>query len=144
MDPRAGMDDMKKWKSFTLPGPELRPILSRLGRSQSLYRLCYGASLHLLSRPSSGVTYKDGILDWTLGLFDTHCLQYVITIHSGAIASSHSLHSLHARWVHSHCCSTPFLWYRFPTTGIPFPGHGDLQRVPHLLELPPLVQICIV
>jgi hypothetical protein len=39
VDPRAGLDDMEKWKFLTLPGLELRP----LGR-QSLYRLRYPGS----------------------------------------------------------------------------------------------------
>jgi hypothetical protein len=38
VDPRAGLDDMEKWKLLTLPGLELR-ALSRPARSQSLYRL---------------------------------------------------------------------------------------------------------
>jgi hypothetical protein len=40
MDPRAGLDDMKKWKFLTLTGLELRN-LGRQARSQSLYRLRY-------------------------------------------------------------------------------------------------------
>jgi hypothetical protein len=40
VDPRAGLDDVKKRKFLTLPGPELRP-LGRPARSQSLYRLPY-------------------------------------------------------------------------------------------------------
>jgi hypothetical protein len=39
VDPRAGLDDVKKRKFLTLPGLELRP-LGRPTRSQSLYRLC--------------------------------------------------------------------------------------------------------
>jgi hypothetical protein len=35
--PRAGLDDMEKWKFLPSPGLELRP-LGRLSRSQSLYR----------------------------------------------------------------------------------------------------------
>jgi hypothetical protein len=27
VDPRAGLDDMEKWKFFTLPGLELPPLL---------------------------------------------------------------------------------------------------------------------
>jgi hypothetical protein len=41
--PRAGLDDMEKWKFLTLPGLELRP-LSRRARSQSLYGLRYPGS----------------------------------------------------------------------------------------------------
>jgi hypothetical protein len=33
VDPRAGLDDMEKWKFLTLPGLEPRP-LSRPARSQ--------------------------------------------------------------------------------------------------------------
>jgi hypothetical protein len=40
VDPRAGLDDVKKRKFLTLPGLELRP-LGRPARSQSLYRLRY-------------------------------------------------------------------------------------------------------
>jgi hypothetical protein len=40
VDPRAGLDDMKKRKFLTLPGLELR-LLGRPARSQSLYRLRY-------------------------------------------------------------------------------------------------------
>jgi hypothetical protein len=36
--PRAGLDDMEKWKFLTLQRLELRP-LGRPARSQSLYRL---------------------------------------------------------------------------------------------------------
>jgi hypothetical protein len=44
VDPRAGMDDLEKWKFFTLPGLKLR-TLGRPARSQSLYRLRYPSSL---------------------------------------------------------------------------------------------------
>jgi hypothetical protein len=40
LNPRAGLNDMEKWKFFTLPGLELRS-LGRPARSQSLYRLRY-------------------------------------------------------------------------------------------------------
>jgi hypothetical protein len=40
VDPRAGLDDMEKWKFLTPPGLELRP-LGRQASSQSLYRLRY-------------------------------------------------------------------------------------------------------
>jgi hypothetical protein len=43
VDPRAGMDNVKKKKFSTLPGPELRP-LGRPARSQLLYRLHYPGS----------------------------------------------------------------------------------------------------
>jgi hypothetical protein len=36
MDPRACLDDMEKWKFFTLPGVELRPVVR-----PSLYRLSH-------------------------------------------------------------------------------------------------------
>jgi hypothetical protein len=50
VDPRAGLDDMEKWKFFTLPGLELLPP-GRPARSQSLYRLSYPGSLtHLVPR----------------------------------------------------------------------------------------------
>jgi hypothetical protein len=38
--PRAGLDDVDKWKFLPPPGLELRPI-GRPARSQSLYRLSY-------------------------------------------------------------------------------------------------------
>jgi hypothetical protein len=38
VDPRAGLDDVKKWNFLTLPWLELRH-LARPARSQSLYRL---------------------------------------------------------------------------------------------------------
>jgi hypothetical protein len=44
VDPRAVLDDVEKTKFLTPPGLELRP-LSRLARSQSLYRLRYPGSL---------------------------------------------------------------------------------------------------
>jgi hypothetical protein len=40
VDPRAGLDDVEKRKSLTLPGLELRPF-DFPARSQSLYRLRY-------------------------------------------------------------------------------------------------------
>jgi hypothetical protein len=40
LDPRAGLDDLEKRKSLSLPGPQLRP-LGRPACSQSLYRLSY-------------------------------------------------------------------------------------------------------
>jgi hypothetical protein len=40
VDPRSGLDDMKKRKFLTLPGLKLRP-LGRPHRNQSLYRLCF-------------------------------------------------------------------------------------------------------
>jgi hypothetical protein len=43
VDPRAGLDDVEKRKSLTLPGLELRP-LGRPASSQSLYRLRYSGS----------------------------------------------------------------------------------------------------
>jgi hypothetical protein len=43
VDPRAGLDDMKKWKFLTLPGLELWPP-GRPAHSQSLYWLCYPGS----------------------------------------------------------------------------------------------------
>jgi hypothetical protein len=43
VDPRAGLDEVKKRKLFTLPVLELRP-LGRPARSQSLYRLSYPGS----------------------------------------------------------------------------------------------------
>jgi hypothetical protein len=47
VDPRAGLDEMEKWKFLTLPGLEPRP-LSLQARSQSLYRLRYPGSSNLL------------------------------------------------------------------------------------------------
>jgi hypothetical protein len=44
--PRAGLDDMEKWKFLTLLGLEPRPI-GRPARSQSLCRLGYPGSLLL-------------------------------------------------------------------------------------------------
>jgi hypothetical protein len=46
VDPRAGLDDLKKRKFLTLPGLELRP-LGHPARSQSPYRLRYPDSLQL-------------------------------------------------------------------------------------------------
>jgi hypothetical protein len=43
VDPRAGLDDMEKWKFLALPGLELPPP-GRPARSQSLYRLSYPGS----------------------------------------------------------------------------------------------------
>jgi hypothetical protein len=43
VDPRAGLDDVKKRQFLTLPGLEPQP-LSRPARSQSLYRLRYPGS----------------------------------------------------------------------------------------------------
>jgi hypothetical protein len=37
-DPKAGLDDMEKWKFLTLPGLELRPF-DRPASRQYLYRL---------------------------------------------------------------------------------------------------------
>jgi hypothetical protein len=45
--PRAGLDDMEKWKLLPLPGLELRP-LGRPACSQSLYRLSYPGS-HIIT-----------------------------------------------------------------------------------------------
>jgi hypothetical protein len=44
VDPKAGLDDMEKRKSLTLPALELRP-LGRPAHSQSLYRLRYTGCL---------------------------------------------------------------------------------------------------
>jgi hypothetical protein len=41
VDPKDGLDDVKKRKFLSLPGLEIRP-LGRPARSQSLYRLRYG------------------------------------------------------------------------------------------------------
>jgi hypothetical protein len=49
VDPRAGLDDMKKWKYFIPPGLELR-ALSRPASSQSLYPLRYPGSHSFLNR----------------------------------------------------------------------------------------------
>jgi hypothetical protein len=46
VDPRAGLDNMQKWKFLILLGFELRP-LGRPARIQSLYRLCYPDSTEL-------------------------------------------------------------------------------------------------
>jgi hypothetical protein len=43
MGPRAGLEDVEKRKSLTLPGLELQP-LDRPARHQSLYRLRYPGS----------------------------------------------------------------------------------------------------
>jgi hypothetical protein len=43
VDPRAGLDNMEKWKFLTLPGLEPQPLI-RPPRSQSLYRLRYPGS----------------------------------------------------------------------------------------------------
>jgi hypothetical protein len=43
VNPRAGLDDMEKWKFLTLPELKLRRP-GRLARSQSLYRLRYPGS----------------------------------------------------------------------------------------------------
>jgi hypothetical protein len=44
VNPRAGLDDVKKGKFMTLPRLKLRP-LSRPARGQSLYRLRYRGSI---------------------------------------------------------------------------------------------------
>jgi hypothetical protein len=44
VDPRAGLDDMEKWKFFTLPGLGTPASPGRPARSQSLYRLSYPGS----------------------------------------------------------------------------------------------------
>jgi hypothetical protein len=44
VDPRSGLDDVKKRKFLTLPGLKLRPLGSP-ARSLSLYRLSYLGSL---------------------------------------------------------------------------------------------------
>jgi hypothetical protein len=44
VNPRAGLEDMEKWKFLTLPGLEVRPLGHPAG-SQSLYRLRYPGSL---------------------------------------------------------------------------------------------------
>jgi hypothetical protein len=48
VDPKAGVDDVKKRKFLTLPGLELR-TLGRPANSQSLYRLRYPGSPSLRS-----------------------------------------------------------------------------------------------
>jgi hypothetical protein len=52
VDPRAGLDDMEKWKFLLPPGLELRP-LGRPARSQSLYRLRYPGSCGRVVRKES-------------------------------------------------------------------------------------------
>jgi hypothetical protein len=44
VNPRAGLDDVEKYKLLALPELELRP-LGRPARSQSLYRLRYPAPI---------------------------------------------------------------------------------------------------
>jgi hypothetical protein len=43
VNPREGLDDVKKGKFLTPPGLELRPLCCP-ARSQSLYRLCFPGS----------------------------------------------------------------------------------------------------
>jgi hypothetical protein len=47
VDPRAGLDDVEKWKFLTVLGLELRP-LGRPARSHSLYRLRSPGSYELV------------------------------------------------------------------------------------------------
>jgi hypothetical protein len=52
VDPRAGVDDKEKLKFLILPELEVRP-LGRLGRSQSLYRLCYHDEYYVCQFPKT-------------------------------------------------------------------------------------------
>jgi hypothetical protein len=53
VDPRAGLDDMEKWKFLNLSGLELPPP-GRPARSQSLYRLSYrGSQVVIICRRTS-------------------------------------------------------------------------------------------
>jgi hypothetical protein len=69
--PRAGLDEMEKWKFLTLPGLELRP-LGRPARNQSLYRLRYpgssrparSQSLYWLRYPGSSRPARSQSLYW--------------------------------------------------------------------------------
>jgi hypothetical protein len=61
MGPRAGLDDVNKWKFLTLPGLEFRPLGSK-ARSQSLYRPRYRneeqeAKLQVCNTSPSHFTY---------------------------------------------------------------------------------------
>jgi hypothetical protein len=59
--PRAGLNDMEKWKFLTLPGLELRP-LGRPASSQSLYwhRLCIGYETQDRGRATDGwITFPE-------------------------------------------------------------------------------------
>jgi hypothetical protein len=42
--PRAGLDDMEKWKFLTLPGHELQP----LGRLRTMVEIAHSSSLDLI------------------------------------------------------------------------------------------------
>jgi hypothetical protein len=55
--PRAGMDDMEKWKFLPPSGSEIRP-LGRPSHSQSLYRLSYPGSFISVSYRYAVFTYE--------------------------------------------------------------------------------------
>jgi hypothetical protein len=63
--PRAGLGEVDKKKSLTLPGLELRP-LGRPARSQSLYRLNYPGSSCRMGAVGSVVSqeYRGGGVRW--------------------------------------------------------------------------------
>jgi hypothetical protein len=61
VDPRAGLDNMEKRKFLILPGLEPQP-LSRLARSQALYRLRYPDVLRIKMKYVGG--YKIVASSW--------------------------------------------------------------------------------
>jgi hypothetical protein len=55
--PRTSLDDMEERKSVPLPGLEFQ-LISRLARSQSLYRLCYPSSPTEKESNKKGSTWR--------------------------------------------------------------------------------------
>jgi hypothetical protein len=66
----------------------------------------------ILSRPSGGVTYKNGVLDWT------HRLQFLITIYNVALQFDSSQYT---HWVFLASCPSSTPRYRLPTADDPRP-----------------------
>jgi hypothetical protein len=82
------------------------------------------SSYNTFSRPSSGETYKDRILDWTLTPFTIlnynlqwRSRQFSITLYILlSLFQNYSLQStITEHLVPLESCPTPVLWYRLPT-----------------------------
>jgi hypothetical protein len=118
-------------------------------------RYCLFTFTYILSRPTSGVTYKAGVLDWTLHTFDAH-ISY--NLQSTALLLFHTVCSL----LHTH--PVPLVYRPFTSPLVPaYNGicspfwvselsprhsHSDSWLKVQLLELhtelPPLVSYCSV
>jgi hypothetical protein len=129
--PRAGLDDMEKWKFLTLTGIELRHV-GRPARTQSLYRLRCRGSSSLPIWINISVTYSRVACTRLQGL----------TVPSSNIKPCHvflSADSLKLAWEHAHHMFQPgflpFL-YLFVHLGAPLRLLLAVHTASNRLEAP--------